>query len=93
MLRNLLDNALKYSPEGASVKILVAADALTVVNSGVSVDDETIGHLSERFFRPAGQKVSGSGLGLSIVKRIAGHYSCRLEFDNTPDGFSVRIAK
>jgi two-component system, OmpR family, sensor histidine kinase QseC len=34
LLRNLLDNALKYSPEGASVKILVAADALTVVNSG-----------------------------------------------------------
>lgn len=93
LLRNLLDNALKYSPEGASVKILVAADALTVVNSGVSVDDETIGHLSERFFRPAGQKVSGSGLGLSIVKQIAGHYGCRLEFANTPDGFSVRIAK
>lgn len=93
LMRNLLDNALKYSPEGASVKIAVAADALTVVNSGVSVDDETIGHLSERFFRPAGQKVSGSGLGLSIVKRIAGHYGCRLEFANTPDGFSVRIAK
>ena len=92
LLRNLLDNALKYSPEGALVKVNVAENALTVINSGVSVDDEVIGHLSERFFRPAGQKVSGSGLGLSIVKRIAGHYGCRLEFANMAEGFCVRVA-
>lgn len=93
MLRNLLDNAVKYSPEGATVAVRISADEIEVHNSGVKIADRHLRHLSERFFRPAGQKENGSGLGLSIVGKIAALHGCKMEFDNSGDGFSVIICK
>ena len=93
VLRNLLDNALKYSPQGANIKIEITDGALQVFNSGVSVEEEALAHLSERFFRPAGQKVSGSGLGLSIVRRVAESSACNVCFENADGGFRVRVFK
>ena len=90
MLRNLLDNAVKYSPEGATVAVRISADEIEVHNSGVKIADR---HLRQRFFRPAGQKENGSGLGLSIVGKIAALHGCKMEFDNSGDGFSVIICK
>lgn len=93
MLRNLLDNAVKYSPEGAEIAVRVSAGEVEVHNSGVKVADSHLRHLSERFYRPAGQKENGSGLGLSIVAKIAALHGCQMEFDNSGDGFSVIISK
>ena len=93
MMRNLVDNAVKYSPKDAVVKIEINENKIRVVNSGTKVAPEHLKRLSERFFRPAGQKESGSGLGLAIVSRIAGLYGCGLHFANTSGGFEVKIEK
>lgn len=74
LVRNLLDNALRYSPAGAQVQVTVHTDAagahLEVQDSGPGMSDEAIGHLGERFFRVLGNEQPGSGLGWSIVRRL-----------------------
>ncbi len=92
MLRNLLDNAVKYSPENAEIAVRISAGEIEVHNSGVKIADSHLRHLSERFYRPAGQKENGSGLGLSIVAKIAALHGCKMEFDNSGNGFSVIIS-
>lgn len=91
LLRNLTDNAVKYSSEGEIVRIVIDSKAIEVINSGIKVDETVLGKLGERFFRPAGQRQKGSGLGLSIVKCIADYYGFRLEFANLDEGFSVKV--
>ena len=75
LLRNLLDNALRYSPPGAQVTIWVNCHAghteLRVEDSGAGLPEPELAHLGERFYRAAGQTQPGSGLGWSIVRRIA----------------------
>ncbi|RZL35579.1 MAG: two-component sensor histidine kinase [Rubrivivax sp.] len=76
LVRNLVDNAIRYSPEGASVSVSVRATpggaALTVEDSGPGMREADIGRLGERFFRVIGSGESGSGLGWSIMRRVAG---------------------
>jgi two-component system sensor histidine kinase QseC len=76
LVRNLLDNAMRYSPEGAMVQAEVRCDAnqctLTVQDSGPGMSREEMARLGERFFRVLGSEQPGSGLGWSIVRRIAG---------------------
>ncbi len=91
LFRNLLDNAVKYSGSGAEIKIMLAADKLEITNSKVSLAPEHIKRLGERFFRPAGQNVKGSGLGLSIVERIAALHGCKVSFSLENDVFKVVI--
>ena len=91
LLRNLIDNAVKYSPEGAKVTLTIQNGRIRVCNSETTVDEEQICHLGQRFYRPAGQKTTGSGLGLSIIGKIAALYGCRIEFANTPEGFCVTV--
>lgn len=91
LLRNLVDNAVKYSPRNAAVSIKIRHKKLEVTNSGTILAADILSRLSERFFRPAGQKQPGSGLGLAIVERIAEFHNCRLLFENTPAGFRVSV--
>jgi two-component system sensor histidine kinase QseC len=75
LLRNLVDNALRYSPAGAEVRVAVAQAAgqvqLLVDDSGPGLAEAEQARLGERFFRVLGSGQSGSGLGWSIVRRIA----------------------
>jgi two-component system sensor histidine kinase QseC len=75
LVRNLVDNAIRYSPQGARVRIAVtlrhAVVELLVEDSGPGLTDAQIARLGERFFRVLGSGASGSGLGWSIVRRIA----------------------
>ncbi len=93
LLRNLLDNAVKYSPDGAEISVSLGSGELCVFNGGARVEEEYLRRLSERFFRPPGQKESGSGLGLSIVKRIAEIHGCGVCFENTDGGFRVVVRR
>ncbi|WP_058911021.1 quorum sensing histidine kinase QseC [Entomohabitans teleogrylli] len=93
LARNLLDNALRYTPAGSLVDVVVEVNGFTVSDNGPGVSGEALERLGERFYRPPGQKKTGSGLGLSIVQRIAALHQMRVTFSNRPEGgFSVRIS-
>ena len=86
MVRNLLDNALRYSPSGSTIDVQLNARAITVDDNGPGVSDEQLARLGERFWRPPGQAQTGSGLGLSIVKNIAQLHGVRLQFSQRASG-------
>lgn len=76
LLRNLMDNALRYSPDGAVVRIQTqrlktGQVQVTVQDSGPGLSPEDTARLGERFFRVLGTTTTGSGLGWSIVRHIA----------------------
>jgi signal transduction histidine kinase len=76
MLDNLLSNAIKFTPDGGSVSVTLARQrdvaVLQVSDTGIGVPEEEVGRLFDRFFRAStGLTISGTGLGLPIVKSIA----------------------
>ncbi len=81
MLHNLIYNAIKYCPVGAEIKVMLTPARLIIEDNGEGVPPEELNKLGQRFYRIAGQNEKGSGLGLSIVTRIAElhHYRFRLE--------------
>ena len=95
MLRNLLDNALRYCPEGSRIEIDAAhragSDRIAVRDNGPGVDAASRTRLSERFFRVLGQGQQGSGLGLSIVQRIADLHGIGLTFGVGLDGRGLGV--
>ena len=95
VLRNLVDNALRYCPDGSRIEIEAVHHAgqvrIAVRDDGPGVDPESRQRLTERFFRVLGQGQQGSGLGLSIVKRIAGLHGIALGFGPGIDGRGLGV--
>ncbi len=91
LLRNLLDNAIRYSGEGATINIELNAEGLEISNNKTMLNNQYLPRLGERFFRPAGQQARGSGLGLSIVEKIAALHGCKATYSRHGDVFSVRV--
>jgi two-component system sensor histidine kinase QseC len=89
LLRNLLDNAVRYAPVGSTVTLRFGAARLVVENAGEPMSAETLAHLGERFHRANGQAESGSGLGVSIVQRIAMLHGLVLRYGKRSDGSGV----
>ena len=86
LLRNLVDNAVRYAPAGSEATLRFAADGLSVESAGPPLPAETIARLGDRFHRPAGQTESGSGLGISIAQRIAALHGLVLRYRPRADG-------
>jgi two-component system sensor histidine kinase QseC len=91
MLRNLLDNAVRYAPGGSIARLIFGAQSLTVENDSEPLSGEQLARLGERFYRPEGQKETGSGLGISIVQRIAALQGLTVSFGAKDDGRGVRV--
>ncbi|WIM06652.1 MAG: ATP-binding protein [Candidatus Nitricoxidivorans perseverans] len=90
-LSNLVDNAVRYSPPGAGVLVAAGADAqgrafVEVADAGPGIAPEERARVLDRFYRVAGSGESGSGLGLSIVAKIAELHGARLELSDGPGG-------
>lgn len=90
LLRNLLDNAVRYAPAGTGVTLRIASDTIEVENQGPALTAGQLARLGERFYRPDGQQEGGSGLGLSIVRRIAELHGLELLFGTLADGSGVK---
>jgi signal transduction histidine kinase len=78
IVTNLLSNAYKYTEKGEVKVFLVNPDAehivMAIKDTGIGIKEESLGHLFERFYQADGvlqRKQEGSGLGLSIIKRVA----------------------
>ncbi|MCU0964829.1 MAG: ATP-binding protein, partial [Burkholderiaceae bacterium] len=89
LLRNLLDNAVRYAPEGSTVRLRFGTGSLRVENDGAALPADVLAHLGERFHRVDGQAESGSGLGVSIVQRIAALHGLTLRYGTQADGQGV----
>ncbi len=95
LIRNLLDNAVKYTPSGGTVDLDVAPSPQGVV---VSVEDSGAGipaadreRVLDRFYRVSGTGPEGSGLGLAIVKSIADLHGARILLDTSPRLGGLRV--
>jgi signal transduction histidine kinase len=82
MVRNLLDNALRYTPPGGHITVVTGASdegaVLTVEDDGPGIPEPERERVFERFHRLPGQRATGSGLGLSIVRRVADVHGARV---------------
>ncbi|HXA43494.1 MAG TPA: HAMP domain-containing sensor histidine kinase [Candidatus Solibacter sp.] len=97
VIRNLIENAVKYSPPDTSVDIGLAADAdvvrIWVADRGAGVPDDEKHRIFEQFYRVASsdghRSVGGAGLGLFIVKQLVEVQGGRITVDDRPGGGSV----
>ncbi|MCD8494192.1 MAG: ATP-binding protein [Alphaproteobacteria bacterium] len=93
MLGNLLDNAIKYTPEGGAIAVTLDKDAvLKIADTGPGLKDEDKEKAFGRFVRLDKTGQSGSGLGLSIVKWVAQAHGANLTLaDNAPHGLIATV--
>jgi two-component system OmpR family sensor kinase len=99
LLRNLLDNAIKYTPRGGRVDVALQADdghiTLLVDDSGPGIAPAERAQVLQRFHRgaqPEGAPASGSGLGLAIADSIARLHGARLQLADAPQLGGLRVS-
>ncbi|MFI8854032.1 ATP-binding protein [Streptomyces sp. NPDC053499] len=84
---NLLDNAIKFSPEGGTVHTRLRDGVLTVRDQGPGVPADELPHVFDRFWRsPSARSLPGSGLGLSIVARTVRQSGGEVRLQQPADG-------
>jgi len=97
LLRNLVENAYKYSPENSNIDIQVYQHkqevVLDVSDSGAGLTEQQKQDVTKRFYRVTGSVQFGAGLGLSIVNRIVNLHKAELLFLDNPvhQGLLVRV--
>lgn len=97
LARNLIDNAVRYSPTGGRVDVRVAASAEGSGGAELSVTDEGPGlpaaereRVFDRFYRVPGSEPSGSGIGLALVRQIARRHGATVVLEDGPAGRGLR---
>jgi two-component system OmpR family sensor kinase len=97
LLRNLIDNAIKYTPAGGTVDVEVLqgerGPVLCVEDSGPGISPEERERVFSRFYRVPGSAAGGSGLGLAIIKAIAERHGAALVLGHSErlGGLQVRV--
>jgi two-component system sensor histidine kinase MprB len=87
---NLVDNALKWSPDGATVEIDVARGGLSVRDHGPGFAEADLPYVFDRFYRAGNARaLPGSGLGLAIVRQAAEAHGGDVRAANAPEGGAV----
>jgi two-component system sensor histidine kinase MprB len=86
-VRNLLDNAVKWSPPGAPVEVSVRDGELVVRDHGPGIPEEDLPHIFDRFYRaPSARGLPGSGLGLAIVRQVAEAHGGSVSAESLDEG-------
>ncbi len=90
LLRNLIENAIRYSNEGDSIQVEVEPAGqqlqVRVIDHGAGLSDEQKAQVFERFYRAGNKHLPGAGLGMTIVKTIVELHEGRYELLDTPEG-------
>ena len=96
VVTNLLSNAIKYNRQGGSVRVTLRTNGsllvLEVSDDGIGMSAEERGRLGEEFFRAkntATRGITGTGLGVALVKKIVAEYNGALEVESTPGAGST----
>jgi signal transduction histidine kinase len=96
-IRNLVENAINYSPPGTTVEIVVGSSGLVrVLDEGPGIKEDERELIFQRFWRRDRRRAEGAGLGLSIVRRIADAHAAIVSVENRPTGganFSMSFAR
>ena len=86
-VRNLVDNAIKYTAPSTEIELCVTADAkITVRDHGPGISQEDREHIFQRFWRASRNPIPGSGLGLAIVKQIILMHQGTIKVTNLSSG-------
>lgn len=95
LIRNVVDNAIRYTPSRGEVKIQIIDDdnkvILRVTDSGPGIPTELRERVFERFYRILGTTASGSGLGLAIVSQIAELHNAQIALNTPPNGTGLQF--
>lgn len=94
LIRNLVDNAIRYTPAGTWITLSLVNTphpTLVVSDDGLGLSTEEMAKISQRFYRVLGNQASGSGLGLSIVERIAAIHQATVAFSKPASGQGLEV--
>ncbi len=96
LLDNLIDNAIKYGRADGAIEVRVQRDGehlvLRVSDDGAGVPESDFERLRDRFYRIEGSAASGSGLGLSIVEKIAAAHAATMQFQTGINGRGLGVS-
>jgi two-component system sensor histidine kinase QseC len=95
MARNIIDNAIRYTPPGGRVQVELFEDdstmSIRVTDTGTGIPKDMRKQVFDRFFRVLGTKEQGSGLGLSIVQEIADMHRAQVKLQDPKDHQGLQI--
>jgi two-component system, OmpR family, sensor histidine kinase QseC len=96
LIRNVVDNAIRYTPSGGTVTISILNEEdkiiFRVVDTGPGIPEELRERVFERFFRILGTSAAGSGLGLAIVNQIAELHYAKIFLSSPPNGIGLQLS-
>lgn len=95
LIGNLVDNAMRYSPDGGRILVELsqqgACSRINVIDNGPGIPAEKREQVFDRFIRLADESVSGTGLGLAICRKIVELHHAEISLDAGPEGRGLQV--